>query len=88
VAYCKNRKADMIGAAALSKKYNDWSGERELSPNPAFRISLLRLTEASLAPKAAMAHGMPFPKFLDVQVELAMAKKRFDAGSSQNPTLV
>jgi len=34
------------------------------------------LTEASLAPKAAMAHGMPFPKFLDAQIQLAIAKKR------------
>ena len=34
------------------------------------------LTEASLAPKAAAAHGMPFPKFLDKQVQLAMAKKK------------
>jgi len=33
------------------------------------------LTESSLAPKAASAHGMPFPEFLDWQIELALAKK-------------
>jgi D-alanine-D-alanine ligase len=36
------------------------------------------LTEASLAPKAALAHGMPFPKFLDKQIQLAMAKRSKD----------
>jgi D-alanine-D-alanine ligase len=34
------------------------------------------LTEASLAPKAATVHGMPFPKFLDMQIELALTKKK------------
>jgi D-alanine-D-alanine ligase len=34
------------------------------------------LTEASLAPKAATAHGMPFSKFLDAQIQLAMKKKK------------
>lgn len=33
------------------------------------------LTEVSLAPKAASAHGMPFPDFLDAQIKLAIAKK-------------
>ena len=46
------------------------------------------LTEESLAPKAAMAHGMQFPKFLDVQVKLAMAKKRFGGEASQKITLI
>jgi len=45
------------------------------------------LTAASLAPKAAMAHGMPFPKFLDAQVKLAMAKKRFGGEAPQKTTL-
>jgi D-alanine-D-alanine ligase len=38
------------------------------------------LTEASLAPKAAAAHGMPFPKFLDAQIELALAKRKIGDG--------
>ena len=32
------------------------------------------LTEASLAPKAASAHGMPFPDFLDAQIKLAILR--------------
>ena len=32
------------------------------------------LTAASLAPKAARAHGMPFPEFLDKQVQLALMR--------------
>jgi D-alanine-D-alanine ligase-like ATP-grasp enzyme len=46
------------------------------------------LTEASLAPKAAMAHGMPFPKFLDQQIQLAIAKKNFDNRTVRKSQLV
>jgi D-alanine-D-alanine ligase len=45
------------------------------------------LTEASLAPKAAMAHGMPFPEFLDKQVQLAIAKKNFSGIPTQKTEL-
>ena len=45
------------------------------------------LTEASLAPKAAKAHGMPFPKFLDVQIQLAMAKKKIGDRTTPKTTL-
>jgi D-alanine-D-alanine ligase len=46
------------------------------------------LTATSLAPKAAMAHGMPFPKFLDKQIQLAIAKKNFDGGTVKKSQLV
>lgn len=46
------------------------------------------LTEASLAPKAAVAHGMSFPKFLDVQIQLAIAKKKIGDRPSPRTTLV
>jgi D-alanine-D-alanine ligase len=45
------------------------------------------LTEASLAPKAATAHGMPFPKFLDAQIQLAMAKKKIGSRPPPKTTL-
>ena len=45
------------------------------------------LTGASLAPKAAMAHGMPFPKFLDEQIQLAIAKKNLTNVNDQKPRL-
>lgn len=34
------------------------------------------LTETSLAPKEAKAHGMTFPQYLDQQIKLALKKKR------------
>ena len=46
------------------------------------------LTETSLVPKAATAHGMPFPKFLDAQIELALAKKDLTNRGIQKPELV
>lgn len=45
------------------------------------------LTEASLAPKAASAHGMPFPKFLDNQIELALAKKNLTGAAIRRSEL-